>query len=261
MPFRLEAPESPFAARPASRLATLPGCRTGAGWEARARWAGTVSWRRAVRPPGGSRGRTPTPRCRWPTSRPPWRRRIWSCWQPRPISSAAWRIACGRCSAPSSCMPRRVSPGGPRGARSGWRSTWAARGSWRRPAVGWPGPTGSWSMSRRTAPSAATCCCRSRCSTSRRMTTRPRRRCRRRPPRSAGALATPTWSRSRCTSRAAPWCGWAGCARPWPRSTRPWWRWSPARSPRSWSARSTARCWRPARRSWSGGAPTSGPRR
>jgi tetratricopeptide (TPR) repeat protein len=41
----------------------------------------------------------------------------------------------------------------------------------------------------------------------------------------------------------------------------PWWRWSPASSPRWWWARSTARCWRAARRSWSGGVPGSGPRR
>jgi hypothetical protein len=27
-----------------------------------------------------------------------------------------------------------------------------------------------------------------------------------------------------CRSRAGPWCGWAACARPWPPSTRPWWR-------------------------------------
>ena len=55
--------------------------------------------------------------------------------------------------------------------------------------------------------------------------------CRRGRPGSAGTLATTTWSRWRCRSRAAPWCGWAGWARPWPRSTRPWWRWSPAALP------------------------------
>ena len=227
----------------------------------RARWAGTVSWREVARLPGGSRGPMPMPRSRWPTSPPLWRWRIWSCWGPRPISWAAWRIACGRCSAPSSCMSRPAIPGGPRGARSGWRSTWATRGSWPRPAVGWPGPTGSWSTSRRTAPSAACCCSRSRSSTSWRTTTRPRGSWRRGRPGSAGTPATTTWSRWRCRSRAAPWCGWAGWARPWPRSTRPWWRWSPASSPRWWSARSTARCWRAARRSWSGGGPASGPRR
>jgi hypothetical protein len=34
-------------------------------------------------------------------------------------SWVAWRIVCGRCSTPSSCMPRPAIPGGPRGARSG----------------------------------------------------------------------------------------------------------------------------------------------
>src|SRR5829696_1917066 len=225
----------------------------------RARWAGTVSWRGAARPLGGWRGPMPMPRFRWPTSPPLWLRRIWSCWGPRPTYWAVWRIAWGRCSAPSSCMPRAAISGGPHGARSGWRSTWAARERWRRPEAGWPGPTGSWSTSRRTAPSAACCCCRWRCSTSWPMATRPRRSWRHGRPGSAGELATPTWLRWRCRFRAAPWCGWAGWVRPWPRSTRPWWRWSPASSPRWWSAPSTAQCWRAARRFWSGGAPGSGP--
>ena len=64
----------------------------------------------AARPPGGSRGPMRMPRSRWPTSPRLWRRRIWSCWRPRPISWATWRIAWGRCSAPSSCMPRPASP-------------------------------------------------------------------------------------------------------------------------------------------------------
>ena len=128
----------------------------------------------------------------------------------------------------------------------------------RRPAVGSPGPTGFWSTSRRTAPSAATCCSRWRSSTSRPATPRPRGSWRRGQPRSADAPATPTWSRSRCTSKAAPWCGGPGRARPWPPSTRPWWPSSPASS-RPWSsARSTAATLEACQELPSCGAPTSG---
>jgi len=37
--------------------------------------------------------------------------------------SATWRTVSGRCSAPSSCMPRAVILGGPRGVRAGWGFT------------------------------------------------------------------------------------------------------------------------------------------
>ena len=107
-----EVASSRVVRRPASRLTSATGVEIAAGWEAGARWVGTVSWRGAARPPGGWPGRTPTPRCRWPTGRRPWPGRIWSCWPPRRISSAGSRTACGRCSERSGSMPRPATAAG-----------------------------------------------------------------------------------------------------------------------------------------------------
>src|SRR6266542_859676 len=104
---------------PASGPRYASGVRSRHWLEARARCAGMVSLRGAARLPHGWRGGTPTARCRWPTGRPPWQGRIWSCWRPRPISSDMSRTACGRCSARSSFMLRTAARAAAIGRRAG----------------------------------------------------------------------------------------------------------------------------------------------
>ena len=172
---------------------------------AKRRWVAMVRWPGAARQLNGSRGATPTPRSRAPTGRPPWGRRTSSCWRPRPISSAGQTSAGGRCDAPIALISTALIRGGPRGACSGWRSPCSCRVMSRRPVVGSPARTVSWSTSRGTAPSADSCCFRPRSRRLRPAITRaPSRRLLGRP-RSAPGRVTPTCSRSRCTSRAGRW--------------------------------------------------------